>query len=124
MEHALYLVGSRGEERVIMHVEVGEMGDEVIVCSADYVKPGDLYNMKPTILTYLPDNRIDQILQYEVYQSQAREYDFRIVDAVSKEIESSHTYPNVDITKIREELSKKGMQEDDIQDFIERHLML
>lgn len=100
-----------------------QVGDEVIICSSEYVEPGGLYDITPRILTYLPDNNIDQTLQYEVFQSPARAFDFRIIDTESKHVEVCHTYPNVDVTKIREDLSRRGLKDDEIADFIERHLM-
>ncbi len=100
-----------------------QKGDEVIICSADYCTPSDLYDLKPTILTYLPDNEIDQVLKYDVYRSEKRAYDFRIIDAQTNEIEDCHTYPNVDINNIRKDLKKRGLNGDDIDAFIEKYLM-
>lgn len=100
-----------------------QKGDEVIICSADYIKPGDLYDLQPTILTYLPDNSVDQILKYDVYRSDNRAFDFRIIDAETNEIENCHTYPNVDISSIRSDLKDRGLGETDIDAFIEKYLM-
>jgi aspartate 1-decarboxylase len=100
-----------------------QKGDEVIICSADYCKPTDLYDLQPTILTYLPDNSVDQVLKYDVYRSEKRAYDFRIIDAKTNEIEDCHTYPNVDVTSIRKDLKKRGMDTNDIDAFVEKYLM-
>lgn len=100
-----------------------QKGDEVIICSAEYIQPADLYDIKPTILTYLPDNAVDQVLKYDVFKSERSQYDFRIIDANTNEIENCHTYPNVDINAIRTDLQGRGMSEDNISAFIEKYLM-
>ena len=59
-----------------------QVGDELIIAAADYIAgPQALYELKPRILTFLPDNQVDQVLLYDVHQSDRRPYDFRIVDA-------------------------------------------
>lgn len=100
-----------------------QKGDEVIICSADYIKPKELYDLKPRILTYLPDNSVDQVLQYDVFASESRPYDFRIIDADTQEVEACNTYPNVDITNIRADLKAKGLNDEDVASFVEKYLM-
>lgn len=100
-----------------------QKGDELIIASADYITPKDLYDIKPVILTFLPDNSVDQVLKYDVFKSDARAFDFRIIDAKTEQVENCHTYPNVDITAIHEDLSARGLDEATITAFIEKHLM-
>ena len=57
-----------------------QTGDELIITAAEYTTPDQLYDVKPSILTFLPGNRIDQVLEYDVFESAAREHDFRILD--------------------------------------------
>jgi aspartate 1-decarboxylase len=57
-----------------------QKGDELIIAASEDVKPQDLYALKPKVLTFTPDNDIDQVLQYEVYKGPEREFDFRIVE--------------------------------------------
>lgn len=57
-----------------------QKGDELIIAASDDVRPEDLYALKPKVLTFTPDNDIDQVLQYEVYKGPERDFDFRIVD--------------------------------------------
>jgi aspartate 1-decarboxylase len=57
-----------------------QVGDEIIIAASADVKPEELYGLKPTVLTFTPANEVDQVLHYEVYKSQARAFDFRIVN--------------------------------------------
>lgn len=56
-----------------------QVGDEVIIAASSYVLPHELYALEPRVLTFGPDNSIDQRLSYQVFESQARAFDFRIV---------------------------------------------
>ncbi|MBI5165543.1 MAG: aspartate 1-decarboxylase [Magnetospirillum sp.] len=102
-----------------------QTGDELIIAAADYLAgPEALYDLKPRILTFLPDNEVDQVLLYDVFKSDQRPYDFRIVDAESHSVESCHTWPNVDIAAVRADLWEKGWPEAEIDDFIRAHFTL
>lgn len=102
-----------------------QIGDEVIIAAADYVaRPQDLYELKPRILTFLPDNQVDQVLYYDVFQSEQRPYDFRILDADKHTVESCHTWPNVDVAAVRADLRKKGWAEAEIDAFVQSHFTL
>ncbi|CUW38364.1 Aspartate 1-decarboxylase [Magnetospirillum sp. XM-1] len=102
-----------------------QKGDELIIAaSADISGPEKLYEIKPRILTFLPDNHVDQVLYYDVFRSEKRPYDFRIVDADKHTIESCHTWPNVDVFKVRSDLAAKGWSEAEIDSFIASHFSL
>lgn len=102
-----------------------QTGDEVIIASADYVKgPEELYTLKPRILTFLPDNQVDQVLYYDVFQSEQRPYDFRIMDADKHTVESCHTWPNIDINAVRADLKAKGWSEAEVDAFVASHFSL
>ena len=57
-----------------------QVGDEIIVAASSFVQPHELYTLEPRVLTFWPDNSIDQRLSYQVFESEARKFDFRIVD--------------------------------------------
>ncbi|HYC05281.1 MAG TPA: aspartate 1-decarboxylase [Azospirillaceae bacterium] len=61
-------------------------GDEVIIAASAYVTPQDLYSVKPRVLTFHPGNRVDQVLQYDVFQSDERDFDFRTLTLDGEEI--------------------------------------
>lgn len=101
-----------------------QVGDELIIAAADYIGPEKLYDLKPRILTFLPDNQIDQVLVYDVFASEGRPFDFRIVDAERGALESCHTWPNVDVAAIRADLAAKGWARADIDAFVAAHFSL
>lgn len=55
-------------------------GDEVIIVASDYIEARALSDVRPKVLTFTPDNRVHQVLRYDVFRSDNREYDFRILD--------------------------------------------
>jgi aspartate 1-decarboxylase len=102
-----------------------QKGDELIIAASQTIgAPEKLYEVKPRILTFLPDNHVDQVLYYDVFQSDKRPYDFRIVDADKHTTENCHTWPNVDITKVRDGLTAKGWSQAEVDEFIAQHFPL
>ncbi len=122
------IFGERGSRCCVLNgaaARTCQTGDEVIIAAADYIRgPESLYALKPRILTFLPDNQVDQVLYYDVFQSEAHPYDFRIMDADKHTVESCHTWPNVDIAAIREDLRKRNLSEAAIDAFITSHFSL
>lgn len=57
-----------------------QRGDQVIIAASDYIEPKGLYDLKPVVLTFTEDNQIDRVLRYDVYSSDKREFDFRILE--------------------------------------------
>jgi aspartate 1-decarboxylase len=57
-----------------------QAGDEVIIAASDYIEPKGLYDLKTVVLTFTEDNKIDRVLRYDVYSSDKREFDFRILE--------------------------------------------
>ena len=57
-----------------------QVGDEIIIAASSYVQPHDLYTLEPRVLTFQPDNSIDQRLSYQVFESGSRKFDFRIME--------------------------------------------
>jgi aspartate 1-decarboxylase len=56
-----------------------QKGDEVIIAASTYCQPADLYDIKPRVVTFKANNEINEILHYDVYKSDAADFDFRIV---------------------------------------------
>jgi aspartate 1-decarboxylase len=59
------------------------VGDEIIIAASTYCEPSQLYEIKPRVITFQPDNSIDKTLYYDVFKSERNPYDFRIVDAAA-----------------------------------------
>lgn len=100
-----------------------QTGDELILAASCDIAPEDLYTHRPRILTFTPGNEIDQVLQYDVFKSDAFDFDFRISDlgATGAPV-SVNNYANVDLKAIREELESQGLDSAAIDAFIDRHL--
>jgi aspartate 1-decarboxylase len=56
-----------------------QKGDEIIIAASTYCEPINLYGIKPRIVTFKADNEVDQILHYDVFKSDAADFDFRTV---------------------------------------------
>jgi len=52
-------------------------GDELIIAASDYIEPGALAGMHPKILTFTPENAVDEKLAYRVEESDGH-FDFHI----------------------------------------------
>lgn len=98
-----------------------QIGDELIIAASCTIEPQHLYDLKPRILTFLPDNQVDQTLYYDVFASKERPFDFRIVDVASETPDFCHTWQNVDIGSVRDDLTKKGWASSDIDAFVKKH---
>ena len=98
-----------------------QVGDELIIAASADITPPELYKLRPTILTFTPTNEVDQVLHYEVFKGETREYDFRIVDSTTNRA-ATHNYANVDVTAIRADLKAKGIAPADIEAFVKKYL--
>jgi aspartate 1-decarboxylase len=63
-----------------------QVGDEIIIAASADVKPSELYDLRPKVLTFTADNEVDEILYYDVYKSAVRDFDFRIVNETENRI--------------------------------------
>ena len=48
----------------------------MIIAASSFVQPQEPYTLGPRVLTFRPDNSVDQRLSYRVFESQARQFDF------------------------------------------------
>ncbi|MHA1539310.1 MAG: aspartate 1-decarboxylase [Alphaproteobacteria bacterium] len=61
-----------------------EVGDELIIAASSYVKPDELYTIKPRFLTFHPNNDIDQVMAYNVFKNDAFDFNFEMVENADK----------------------------------------
>ncbi len=64
-----------------------QAGDQVIICSSEYLPKSELLNLKPKILTFNADNSVADRLSYEVDQKADGRLNFSITD------QDHHTLP-------------------------------
>jgi len=57
-----------------------QKGDEVIIAAREYVSRDEIYDIKPKVLTFTADNQIDQELYYDVFETDDRAHNFRIMN--------------------------------------------
>jgi|SRR5215469_9897539 len=57
-----------------------QVRDEIIIAASTFCEPKGLYNLKPRVVTFLPDNKADRVLCYDVFKSDANDFDFRTID--------------------------------------------
>ena len=55
-----------------------QAGDEIIIAATDHITPDHLYTQRPRILTFTPENKIAAVMQYRVFASEERAFDFAI----------------------------------------------
>ena len=67
---------------------------------------------------------LDQVLEYDTFKSQDRAFDFRIIDAATDTEGECHTYTNVDITAIRNDLEKRGWKPKEVEEFCASYFSL
>jgi aspartate 1-decarboxylase len=52
-------------------------GDEVIIAASDYINPRELLDLHPRVLTFKPDNEVDEVMEYRVGETGGY-FDFHI----------------------------------------------
>lgn len=121
------ILGEQGSRCCILNgaaARLCQVGDELIVAASQYLPVTQVPNQRPRILTFLPDNRIDQLLAYEVGRKEDGSMTFAIVDQDTHASDACHTYTNVDVTLVREDLEQRGWSKAEIAAFCEAHFSL
>jgi len=75
------IFGERGSNCCVLNgaaARTCQKGDIIIICSSALIEPKELYDHKPKVLTFKPDNSVDKILEYDVYETADHEFNFRI----------------------------------------------
>src|SRR4051794_9505627 len=57
-----------------------QVGDEVIIAASSFVQPQELYTLGPRVLTFRPDNSVDQMLSSHVFEGPARHFAFPVLE--------------------------------------------
>ncbi|MBV6273135.1 aspartate 1-decarboxylase [Alcaligenaceae bacterium CGII-47] len=76
------IYGERGSRCCILNgaaARTCQRGDEVIICNAVYITEQELEALKPIILTFNPDNSIQERLGYAVGRDEQNRLTFEIV---------------------------------------------
>jgi len=77
------IYGERGSKCCILNgaaARTCQAGDQVIICSFNFLAPEQLERIAPKILTFAPDNSVVDRLTYDASRSEAGELKFSILD--------------------------------------------
>lgn len=80
------IYGERGSRCCVLNGSVArtcQVGDEIIIAASLYCQPAEIASLKPRVLTFHPDNQVDDTLVYSVTDHGDGRYDFRILDLAS-----------------------------------------
>jgi aspartate 1-decarboxylase len=100
-----------------------QRGDELIICTVSTVAKQELLEHKPRVVIFREDNTVERILQYDVFSSPSRKYDFRIRElerdvtqgtAASKSVTSA----DLGLAGVHSRLVESGWCENDINSFL------
>ncbi|WP_448191949.1 aspartate 1-decarboxylase [Azospirillum sp. sgz301742] len=77
------IYGERGSRACVLNGSAArtcQIGDEIIIAASWYCQPTEIASLKPRVLTFHPDNRVDKVLCYDVTDHANGRFDFRILD--------------------------------------------
>ncbi|MDV4166826.1 aspartate 1-decarboxylase [Rhodovulum sp. FJ3] len=76
------IYGTRGERQCILNgaaARTCQVGDQLIICSNDFLDAGAVTEIAPTVLTFTPENEVDEILTYKAQRDEAGKLTFDIL---------------------------------------------
>ncbi|WP_228276089.1 MULTISPECIES: aspartate 1-decarboxylase [Neopusillimonas] len=79
------IYGERGSQCCILNgaaARTCQKGDEIIICNSVYVTESEIEQINPVILTFHPDNSIDERLSYDVSRDSQNRLSFNIIKHV------------------------------------------
>jgi aspartate 1-decarboxylase len=76
------IYGERGSRCCVLNgaaARTCQVGDQIIVCSSDFVEPSGLNGVRTKILTFTAGNHVDERLTYAVDQQPDGQFSFEIL---------------------------------------------
>lgn len=98
-----------------------QRGDQIIICATEFIETPEIYNLRPVVLTFTPDNHIDEVMRYEVNKTATRDFDFKIVRE-QRMAGSERELARVDIDALTTDLRARGLDDRAIADVLSCHL--
>lgn len=86
------IFGERGSNCCVLNGSAArscQKGDEVIIAASDYTEREKLYEVNPKVVTFNPDNSIDEIMEYDVYKTPEHDYNFQIITDKNKKLKAA-----------------------------------
>lgn len=81
------ILGERGSRCCVLNggaARTCQPGDPVIICNSVYVDESRITEIKPRVLTFDRDNRVQEVLSYSVERDPSGRYSFSILDDLGK----------------------------------------
>lgn len=99
-----------------------QTGDEIIIAASDYVKPQDLYALRPRVLTFHRDNSIAEELSYSVTATPDNPFHFEIhEEAVYPGLTASQQEHSHKREALKRDLHAAGLSEHQVLDLLAKH---
>lgn len=76
------IYGERGSRCCILNgaaARTCQIGDQIIICSADFIEPSALDGVRPKVLTFRPGNQVHELLTYAVDKLADGQFSFEIL---------------------------------------------
>ncbi|MAY32667.1 MAG: aspartate 1-decarboxylase [Rhodovulum sp.] len=76
------IYGTRGARQCILNgaaARTCQVGDQLIICSNDFLDASAVTEIAPTVLTFTPENKVDEILTYKAQRDEAGKLTFDIL---------------------------------------------
>lgn len=77
------ILGEPGAKDCVLNGSAARLcqpGDEVIIAAREHIHRDELYDLKPKVLTFKQGNEVDQELYYDVFETEERKHNFRIMN--------------------------------------------
>ena len=81
------IYGERGSKCCVLNgaaARTCQPGDQIIICSSDYLAGEAITSIAPKVLTFERDNSVAEVLEYRSERTDAGWYDFNIVDTADE----------------------------------------
>lgn len=82
------IYGERGSRCCVLNgaaARTCQAGDQIIICSSDYMDAENIIDIAPRVLTFERDNSVAEVLEYRSRKNSRGWYDFDIVDVATEE---------------------------------------
>ncbi|MEN3161202.1 aspartate 1-decarboxylase [Tistrella mobilis] len=96
-------------------------GDQVIICASAYIDEPALHAIEPVVLTFTPDNQVDQVMRYRVRETERRRFDFAL-EMGERSAPAKRPVNRVDLDAFTHDLRRRGLDDHAIADVVARHL--
>jgi len=100
-----------------------QVGDALIICASSYIaRAEELYATRPIVLAFDADNRVEEIMHYEVNKTPARAFDFSVHSQFRADPPAERSPHHIHLAALSQDLKAHGLDDLAISDLIAKHL--